>query len=143
MALPYASWPDLTLPVIDAKKQCFFTALYGENRRLTDFLDISVPGIAQLIMDERKKKAFERVIISGPDAEMIYTDLVSACTALTEDPPLFLTENTRRTGWSVELLDRAKKSIFEYRKDEVNSGPEYIRKSDAELTMNEKAGFYG
>jgi tRNA threonylcarbamoyladenosine biosynthesis protein TsaB len=143
MALPYASWPDLTLPVIDAKKRRFFTALYRENVRLTDFLDASVPDIAQLIMNEMEKKAFERVIITGPDAEMIYADLISACAVLTRDPPLFLTGTIRRTGWGTELLDMAKKRIFENGNSEVNSGPEYIRKSDAELTLNKKVGFYG
>jgi tRNA threonylcarbamoyladenosine biosynthesis protein TsaB len=143
MALPWASWPDVALPVIDAKKQRFFTALYRENARLTDFLDASVPDIARLIMNERERKAFERVIITGPDAEMIYTDLVSACAALARDPPLFLTGNIRRTGWGIELLDMAKKSIFENGGGEVTSGPEYIRKSDAELAVSKKVGFYG
>jgi tRNA threonylcarbamoyladenosine biosynthesis protein TsaB len=143
MALPYASWPDLALPVIDAKKQRFFTALYRENVRLTDFLDASVPDIARLIIREREKKAFDRVIITGPDAEMIYTDLVSSCTALTRDPPLFLTGNRRRTGWGIELMDMAKKTIIKDGSDETNSGPEYIRKSDAELAASGKAGPYG
>ncbi|MDR0602607.1 MAG: tRNA (adenosine(37)-N6)-threonylcarbamoyltransferase complex dimerization subunit type 1 TsaB [Treponema sp.] len=146
MTVPYASWPDLILPVMDARKRRFFTALYRGNRRRSEFMDAAVPEIALRIsghIGSGKENHAERIIITGDDAEMIYEDLLSACRSLMPDTPLLLKANSGRRGWGVELLEMVKKSIFDNSADERTGGPEYIRKSDAELNFENKAGLYG
>ena len=49
MAAPCAVWPGLVIPVIDAKKHRFFTALYRGGQRLTEYLDAEPDEIARAI----------------------------------------------------------------------------------------------
>ncbi|MDR1105171.1 MAG: tRNA (adenosine(37)-N6)-threonylcarbamoyltransferase complex dimerization subunit type 1 TsaB [Treponema sp.] len=145
MALPCASWPDLVLPVIDGKKGRFYTALYRGNRRCSQFIDAGVTEIARLIREQvqggEKETRAERVIITGGDAGMIYEDLSSACGGdLAPGVLLLASAHSGRTGWGVELLETAKKSIEDESQDEREGGPEYVRKSGAELNLKGTAG---
>ncbi|MDR1418859.1 MAG: tRNA (adenosine(37)-N6)-threonylcarbamoyltransferase complex dimerization subunit type 1 TsaB [Treponema sp.] len=144
MAAPYASWPDLILPVIDGKKGRFFTALYRENRRCSEIMDAAVPEIARRIWQyaetEKEENRAERIIITGDDADMIYGDLFAARKDLAPGVPLPVKACSGRTGWGVELLDMAKKSMLKGGQDEREGGPEYIRKSDAELNLKGGTG---
>ncbi|MCL1928363.1 MAG: tRNA (adenosine(37)-N6)-threonylcarbamoyltransferase complex dimerization subunit type 1 TsaB [Treponema sp.] len=40
MAYPLSFWPGMVLPVMDAKKNAFFTALYSQGSRISDYFDI-------------------------------------------------------------------------------------------------------
>jgi tRNA threonylcarbamoyladenosine biosynthesis protein TsaB len=137
MALPFSPLPFAVLPVIDAKKRRFFTALYRGSERLTGFMDGTPDEIVRILLGESEKNEMRGVIITGPAAEMIYTDLSSALGKVSQGGCLYPVFPNRR-GWSVELLEMAKKQTFDA--DELNGGPEYIRKSDAELNLDGKAG---
>ncbi|MDR1287035.1 MAG: tRNA (adenosine(37)-N6)-threonylcarbamoyltransferase complex dimerization subunit type 1 TsaB [Treponema sp.] len=144
MAFPYASWPDLVLPVIDGKKGRFYTALYRGNRRCSQFMDAAVTEIARRISEHapggEKENRAERIIITGSDAGMIYEDLFSACRGLAPGVLLLAGAHSGRMGWGVELLEMAKKSIADESQDEREGGPEYVRKSGAELNLKGTAG---
>jgi len=112
----YKHFPGLVIPVMDAKKKRFYTALYKEGKAQTPFLDISEEEILQLIPEN------ESVLFTGPHAGLLST------------PP----QNSR---CDLSLLHSIGPVLLEigqnkYRLkggDSLDIGPEYIRKSEAEI----------
>lgn len=124
LAYPLSVWPGLVLPAMDAKKGCFFAALYREGRRLTDYMDASPQALAAEITKARLSPA-EQIILTGCGAELLYPQLAG-----------LLPENVKidpksKKGAAKELLELTKRTIVN--KDDSSSGPIYLRKSDAEL----------
>jgi tRNA threonylcarbamoyladenosine biosynthesis protein TsaB len=122
MALSCLHWPGAVLPVIDAKKRRFFTALYREGRRISPFLDGEYAEIGALIPKEGQ------TLLTGPGAP----DLASLLGDL--PPERILTDPNCRKGRARELLVIAKKLNILDNKEAPPAGPMYLRKSDAELT---------
>jgi tRNA threonylcarbamoyladenosine biosynthesis protein TsaB len=134
MAFPFSDRPALVLPVIDAKKKCFFTALYRRNERISAYLDVELSVLSQKIEDCLTNENEKALIITGPDAEMVYSGLLSLPFFAEKWTGVMTLDPLCRKGWAKELLEIAKKrSIFNNYNNELFSGPEYIRKSDAEL----------
>ena len=143
MAYPFAMWPGLVVPVIDAKKNAFFCALYRDGRRLGPFMDAEAPLIARTIAGalsgENPTHRLSLVLLTGPDAETLRSRLERDCPQGL--PPGILRTGAVYGGYAGALLDLAPRDIVKSREmfDNVNgvcfSGPEYIRKSDAELQL--------
>lgn len=120
-----APFPGIVLPVIDARKQRFYTALYEDGSRKTPDLDISIAEIEELI------QPYDTVLLTGFDAQTVatklstYTGNIIVDEKLTQSLPLVLIE----MGWQKFAQDGA---------DDIGTGPTYVRKSDAELTLLEK-----
>jgi len=131
LAYPLSIWPGLILPAIDAKKSCFFTAFYRGSKRISNYSDTAPETIAEMAI----KIAFnpnEPIILTGSGARMLYSFMVKLI------PP----ENIKidpefRRGIAKELLEIAK-SIIVKGVDDINSGPDYLRESDAELVGAKK-----
>jgi tRNA threonylcarbamoyladenosine biosynthesis protein TsaB len=132
MAAPYSQWPGMVLPVIDAKKHCYFTALYRRGERLSEYMDKAAADIGGLIADTSLQH--DLILLTGPDAAMLQSELPDILehtlwNRIRLDPGC-------RKGRARELLDLvaievAKKDSIA--NDAVFSGPLYVRKSDAEL----------
>ena len=127
LAFPHSVWPGIVLPAIDAKKGCFFAALYREGKRLTDQLDAPPETLAKLLA-ETQLNPDERVLLTGSGADM----LCSGLSAITSSERIFVNQKSK-TGMARELHMIAKNCIITQFSDDIDSGPEYIRKSDAEL----------
>ena len=123
LAYPLSIWPGIVLPAIDAKRGCFFTALYRNGKGLADCIDASPETIAGKIAAARLSSE-EQVIITGPGAELLFTGLETHIPGIRIDPDF-------RNGKGRELLEIAKKRAFSEASD-IDSGPVYLRKSDAE-----------
>ncbi|AEF86582.1 peptidase, M22 family [Treponema primitia ZAS-2] len=134
LAAPYASWPGLVIPALDAKKDRFFSALYREGERLGDFMDASPEEIAARIraLSGGDAQAGENVMITGPDGPLLYEKLKTAF-----GPGLFCDPGGKR-GRARELLDIILKRGIIGSEEEYFSGPLYLRKSDAELSFGAK-----
>jgi tRNA threonylcarbamoyladenosine biosynthesis protein TsaB len=144
MAYPFTVWPGLVVPVIDAKKNAFFCALYRDGKRLGPDMDAEVPEIARAIAAENPPRSCP-VLLAGPDAEKLYPRLLREC-ALPE-------EDFRRLpasgGYGRALLDLVRRDhaadiaqkakMMDTHSDVWFSGPEYIRKSDAELNVRQRS----
>jgi len=136
MIYPYSAYPGLVIPVIDAKKNSFFCSLYLAGSRLTDDMDADTETIIHAInkafyeqMPENKQ---EQVLLVGPDADKFHQKL-SENGFLGKKPEFFLNPGHRK-GSAKELLAIAKNgNISDNIVTDINSGPEYLRKSDAEL----------
>jgi len=129
IAYPLNFWPGLVIPVIDAKRGCFFTALYRGKNRLTEYMDAA----PETIIAEIKKVSLphpEPLILTGSGAVMLFPFLAATF------PDIILNPHSRN-GRAKELLEIAKdikidnNSVF-------SSVPVYIRKSDAEINGGRK-----
>jgi tRNA threonylcarbamoyladenosine biosynthesis protein TsaB len=132
MAFSSSVWPGFVLPLIDAKQNNFFTALYRGGRRLSDVIDAGASHIADMAAKALSEapSGEKRLLLTGPDAGMFYRGLDKS--RLPEDS--IRIDPECRHGWARDLLEVVKNSdIFNNRVGDLFAGPEYIRKSDAEL----------
>jgi tRNA threonylcarbamoyladenosine biosynthesis protein TsaB len=132
MAFSSSVWPGFVLPLIDAKQNKFFTALYRGGRRVSDFMDAGASCIADMALEALAEAPAgeKRLLLTGPDAGMFYRGI--AQNRFPED--LIRLDPECRKGRAKELLEVVKTSnIFDNGASDLFSGPEYIRKSDAEL----------
>lgn len=125
LAYPFSAWPGIVVPAMDAKKSCFFTALYRGGKRLTGYMDASPQTLGEELAKARLSPD-ERVILTGCGAQLLFPRLAAFF------PPeyTFVAPGARKGG-ARELLEIAKNAIVQ--DTEINSGPVYLRKSDAEL----------
>jgi tRNA threonylcarbamoyladenosine biosynthesis protein TsaB len=120
MAAPHSIWPALVVPVIDARRNSFFTALYLKGKRISPYLDSTLEGLLKIILNHTTKSA--SVLLTGPAASMAFSGLSEFFANILIDPA----NNRSHAG---ELLNLAQE------RDILNidiSGPLYLRKSDAE-----------
>ncbi|GHV46735.1 hypothetical protein AGMMS49546_35280 [Spirochaetia bacterium] len=133
MAWSLSPWPGLVVPVMDAKKHRFFTALYRGGEKIHPDMDADPAEIAGAITRAIGSGPGESpvpVILTGADAPLLRAEL------LKQGPGPFpiLIDPAYRKGRGMELLELAIKDKKADTVDEASfAGPEYIRKSDAEL----------
>jgi tRNA threonylcarbamoyladenosine biosynthesis protein TsaB len=135
MADPFENWQGIVIPVIDARKHSFFTALYRGKTRISGYMDAGIPAIAGALKTAVSGEAAEnenRILLTGPDADMIKGQLEE----FFPKNCLFFDPHGKK-GRGPELLEVVKKySILDNISDEIFSGPLYLRKSDAEINFN-------
>jgi tRNA threonylcarbamoyladenosine biosynthesis protein TsaB len=135
LAYPLSDWDGLVLPALDAKKGRFFAALYRRGTRISDYADISPEALAQEI-DRVQSSPQERIMLTGCGAHLLENRLalcLSEFQTANMHPNRLMINPYSRRGGAVELLKIAKNGIIPC--DAVNSGPIYLRKSDAELNL--------
>ena len=127
MAYSLSIWPGLVLPVLDAKKGCFFTALYRAGKRLSDYLDIAPEALVSTL-DTYKLNKEENVLVTGPGSELCISQLkaLHSENSILVDPLFF-------RGRSLELLHIVKNTDTIDSYEGPYSAPLYIRRSDAEI----------
>jgi tRNA threonylcarbamoyladenosine biosynthesis protein TsaB len=145
MALSCSLWPGMVIPVIDAKKQCYFTALYQKEQRITEYMDVTPAQIAELMVQNRKNDLRireEGILLTGPDGEQVLTALKALRSIAPDIRDQIHLDPWAKRGWGKELVELAQRKLQagdgELMKElrdtsDVFSGPLYLRKSDAEL----------
>lgn len=132
----------IALPVIDGRKRRYYGACFrvdsGGVTRLTDDLDLAAPDLidaarAAIANDPALSSTGSLpFIVTGPNADAFLAALPdSSRTGLVGDPEA-------RAGWSVELAALATTRAERGDYDDENAGPDYLRGSDAELSMRSK-----
>ena len=129
IAYALSIWPGLVVPVQDAKKGCFFAALYRGGERLTDYMDID-PESLLFKIEAHKANTEEKVVITGPGAPLFLSR-----TRISPSGTDFFMDPLYSRGRSTELLQIAEKSFIIDNSEGLYSGPLYIRKSDAEINL--------
>jgi tRNA threonylcarbamoyladenosine biosynthesis protein TsaB len=124
IAYPFFFFLGLVLPVLDAKKGCFFAAFYREGKRLTDFLDES-PGELLIITSKIMTSADEPVFLTGAGAKLFLSKDFNFVKNINLDGEF-------AGGRARELLKMAKDAKL-YAASDIDGAPVYLRKSDAEL----------
>ena len=128
IAHSYSIWPGLVIPAIDAKKSRFFTAMYRKGKRLNDYCDITPKEIADEVLNKRHSES-EPVLLTGGGAQLLY----SSISTFIPDHTISIDPNYN-SGRAKELLQIVKNEPKNINND-INGGPVYLRKSDAELNL--------
>jgi len=119
----------LTLAVIEARKNASFYAFFKDGKRLTEDKDSNFSQIANEI--ERYKNEYKQITLTGPGSKLLYE-------SLNENTKNDLSLVIEKNGYAKELIAIAK-SKYLFNNDCTSflySGPEYIRKTDAEIALN-------
>jgi len=135
MAWPFSSWPGIVIPVIDAKKSAFFCAMYSNGKKFCQDMDVSTAEIIEIINREQGTGNRERgLLFIGSGAELLYGKLMAV---QGEKPTNIILGKDLRYGNAETLLKIAADTpdIFANSEKNLLSGPEYIRKSDAEMQV--------
>jgi tRNA threonylcarbamoyladenosine biosynthesis protein TsaB len=127
MAWPFAAWPGMVVPVMDAKKSAFFCALYQNGKKLCPDMDATPVEIADAIRKNFTTEGHGEILLIGPGAPLLYEKLAAMDTPVAINPGKNL-----RWGNAQTLLTMARETGFIASNNAA--GPTYIRKSDAELT---------
>ena len=123
MAYPYRIWPGYVLPLIDAKKQSFFTALYQNGNIIYNYTDSGLEDILAFLPHNKP------ILVTGPGAELFLSRTQGAGSSLN-----LIKDPQNKAGKARELLEKAENwYIINKRGNDLDSGPLYLRKSDAEI----------
>ena len=142
IAASQSVWPGFVLPVIDAKKNSFFAAVFREGRKLSEYMDAEAQTIAVTLRNLGYNPDIP-LLVTGPGAELFYSRITAE--NLRQD---FSIKDSIRIdpmaarGRAPEMLRIYKilQSLNEYDSlsgmEGLYSGPLYLRKSDAELSLD-------
>ena len=133
MARPFHALPGVAVPVLDAKKKAFFCALYRGGEKLCPDMDAEPAQIARALANALEPP--EQAMLLGPGAQMLY----DALKAVGGDITGIKLGKGLRWGNAETLLQIATETqILTHSGIGYASGPEYIRKSDAEMQEKEQ-----
>jgi len=127
IALP-CSDNELVIPVIPARKNAYFFAVYRTGKIASPVYDEDIGVIDETLKTAVRKD--RRAVLTGPGSELLYD-------ALSKETREGVTLNFTEKGYSKELIEIAKnQKIF----DNINrgwfsQGPDYFRKTDAETEL--------
>jgi tRNA threonylcarbamoyladenosine biosynthesis protein TsaB len=119
---------SVILPLIDAKKKRFYTALFKDGKRLSADKDLTIEQIGTLIAD------LDTVILTGSDANEAHPSLCDEVTSRNLSIKILL-DNLSYRDYGLSMITLGRKLFEEQGADEITSGPTYVRKSDAELSL--------
>ena len=128
MARPFRSLPGIVVPVLDAKKKAFFCALYRGGEKLCPDMDTDPAHIARTITDALTPP--EQALLFGPGAPLLHDALQAADCDITYTT---LAKDLRWGNAETLLQIATETNIFANNIIDYSAGPEYIRKSDAEI----------
>ncbi len=127
-----SSWPDTVLPLIDAKKNRWYTAAFKGGVRRCEDMDAGAEDIVRILKNTRSSV----ILVCGTDAPRA-ADILSA--ALPE--ARFVVDADFRRGAAKELVVIARDRMASGdRGADASVGLEYLRKSEAEITRDQKTG---
>jgi tRNA threonylcarbamoyladenosine biosynthesis protein TsaB len=122
--------PDtLIIPSIDARKQRFYAAFIDETSQMpAEIHDAAPEKIAQIT------SSYAHIIFTGPDAQKLHARIQPLL-----DPSLEVTvDESSRRGWGQALIRLGRLQFESLGADTEDQGPVYIRKSEAEIGLENR-----
>lgn len=119
---PYSFYGSPVIPVIDAKKERFYGACYIGGERKSEYFDL---GAGEII---RRFGVEENILIAGPDAGLFKTK-ISETAGIAFAPCI--------PAAVFDMLAMGPVLLEQNGPDAPGQGPMYIRKSEAELGMEQ------
>ena len=116
-----SSYPHTSLAVIDAKKKRFYAALFLAGERLTPDLDLDPLQIERLLAP------YPDTLLLGGDAPLLASKLSKH----------YAVDESSQLNLSLVLCTLGKRKFEQWGADEPDTGPVYVRKSDAEIALQE------
>ena len=119
--------------VLDAKKQRWYLSAFekpdGSNaRRLMPDTDGTEADLVEIL------RPYSRILVTGPDAEAFGPCLEK----LFGEEKTVLVDKTTREARATSLISCALEKYKKDGPDDIGQGPVYLRKSDAEIALEEK-----
>lgn len=124
MAYGFNYFDGVVLPIIDARKKRFYTAIFINGEKKSDNLDLTTEDIFIKIKD------YNRILLTGPDAEA-FSDLNRIKSNISVDP-------INRKGYAYNLIPLGRKYFEKSGPSPDTEGPLYLRKSEAEIGITRK-----
>ena len=114
-------WSSLTVvPVLGAGKNRVYRAAYRNGKKIRGHLDLDLHKVGDFLADLRP------LVLTGPGA-----DLTAAECPRSEE----LLLDKGNIGWNRGYVELGIERFNRFGPDEPDAGPEYLRKSDAELKL--------
>ena len=124
MAFGFDYFDGVVVPLIDARKKRFYTALFVKGEKVSDYLDLTAGDISTRLKD------YSRILLTGPDAQ-IFADMHNKETDISVD-------TMKRRGFACNLIPLGRKLFEEFGPSHETEGPLYLRKSEAEIGITRK-----
>jgi tRNA threonylcarbamoyladenosine biosynthesis protein TsaB len=131
MAYPHRAWPGPVVPLIDARRNRWFSAVYQAGERRTGYLDESLDAIIQRVEETAAVNAGDcaAALFTGPGAEKVFLALPETWKSA---HPVILDRDSKK-GRARDLLNFLSQKDMLWFEDEASVfSPLYIRASDAE-----------
>ena len=114
-------WAPVTVvPVIDAKKNSIYTAAFKRGKRIRDPIDLDLGKVDVFI------ESLGEVVLTGPGADLTAGHLTSKEFHV----------DKRGFCWNRGYVEVGISRFTQLGQDAPDSGPEYLRKSDAEMLLD-------
>lgn len=138
LAGPEALWPGGTLPVLDARKKRIYTAFYQGGEKRSPPWDIPASEIPDRIAPLRNQPLVPReerhpLLLTGPHAE-----LAAAALDQCPEPLPYILSPARHLSRGPYLLEEGRRRFLTQGADPEDSHPIYLRKSEAEITLERR-----
>ena len=131
-----ASASALVIPVIDGRKQRFYGAAYIGGIKLTEDLDLPARDLLETAFaaaaPDGTTDTAPSVILTGPHADRFFEETGPHEPTITIDPGA-------RDGRALALIEAARAAFAERGADALDEGPEYVRLSQAEESLLDRA----
>lgn len=125
------NFDGLVITAIDAKKQRYYLACFeckdGKVIRLMDDIDGNVENLDACI------SKYKKILVVGPDKEN-FAGIIKEHYSDKE----VLTETSDNISFACSLIELGQAQYKEKGADDIGQGPAYLRKSDAEVALEEK-----
>ena len=109
------------IPVIDARKKRIYCSIYIKGEKIDNDLDISPEKLLEKLTE------YKKILITGPDS-YLFTNISEM------NNRFFIDKNFTSTA-SYAILNLGKEKFTKHGADPDGTGPVYIRKSEAELSL--------
>lgn len=130
---PVKFFPGLVMPVIDAKKKRWYTALYTPGGQVMNAVDTTAAEILTHL------GTYDRVLLTGRDAPA-FLPLLQAEIDRSDLTMTVIMDTLGKRDMGEVLMTLGQARFLEYGPDDIGTGPVYIRKSDAEEALAQKLG---
>ncbi|MBN2533201.1 MAG: tRNA (adenosine(37)-N6)-threonylcarbamoyltransferase complex dimerization subunit type 1 TsaB [Spirochaetales bacterium] len=123
IALGFRYCREIVIPVIDAKKNRYYSAFYREGKRITDYFDMT----KETLLDNCR--TYTEILLTGPGAKAVFDSLSESDrnSQFRLDPGYALINPFFLLTAGVEKYQLNKQG------DPDSIGPFYLRKSEAEM----------
>jgi tRNA threonylcarbamoyladenosine biosynthesis protein TsaB len=118
-------FPGAIVPVIDARKARYYSAIFADGKRICPDLDCEGAEVAELL------EGYGSALVTGADAVAFAPSITPYSGRLIVDP-------IRYRSLTQSLVTLGLKRFREKGPDDIGCGPEYVRRSDAEIALQEK-----
>jgi len=128
--VPYFDGAVVT--VLDAKKQRWYLAAFEKNSSEANRIMADTDGTEADLVDVLKPYA--KVLVTGPDAEA-FSKVLSD---MYKEEKMIIADKISTKAVSTSLIECAVRKFEKDGADDIGQGPIYLRKSDAEIALEER-----